>query len=166
MPYVQDSCAILENDNGANCAPTFGIQKAGNIWYKPVKLPSSKPGTEPLSNLPGIAFMDFGAASYTLTLFPGFTSVIIPALFDASNAAATDIAAVIQSGQPIESDTVATWNSEPATGTSARVAVGATTGSGTGAPVTPSKTNSATARYASHIMLGCVIAATVAYNPL
>ena len=39
--------------------------------------------------------MDFGAASYTLTLFPGFTSVIIPALFDASNAAATDIAAVI-----------------------------------------------------------------------
>lgn len=129
-----------------------------------MNLPSSEPGTEPLSNLPGTAFTNFGAASYTLALFPGFTSVITPAPFDAGNAAATGTADGIQSVKQIESGTATRGTSRSASGTNAGAAGGTSTGSSTGTAATPSKTNGAIARYASRIMLSCIIAATVTCN--
>jgi hypothetical protein len=149
--YSKNKCAILNNATDL-CASSFGIKKAGSTWYNPLQLPSSEPGTEPLSNLPGTPLTDFGAASITLKLFPGYSSVITPASFNAQNAGpisgpvldtpiptgnATDIATDTAAATAAATTTAATTTT--ATGTEAS----GSTGSATGTGATASKTGGA-----------------------
>jgi hypothetical protein len=131
-----DNCAILDTESRL-CTSNFGTQKDGPIWYNPLNLPAGEPGTEPLSNEPRTPFAEFGAATYTLELFLGFTSVITPAPFSAQNAAATQngLLGAVVSGAASGATTGTVAPSVAAGGGSS-----GSTGSNTG-PATPSKTS-------------------------
>lgn len=76
-----NNCSILDNTTPDRCAASYSVTKIGSTWYNPLQLPTSVPGTLPLSNLPGTGLTDFGAASITLALVPAYSSVITPAAF-------------------------------------------------------------------------------------
>jgi hypothetical protein len=71
-----DECAIFDNGSDT-CVSQYGLPFYGTIT-NPLEVPAGEPGTEPLSNLPRNAFTEFGAASYVLTLFLGYSSIITP----------------------------------------------------------------------------------------
>jgi hypothetical protein len=83
-----DNCSVLDNGTAA-CVSAFNFPYYGEKAFNPLKLGPDEPGSEPLSNLPGNAFTDFGVPAYTLKLFPGYSSVITPASFNSKAAAAT-----------------------------------------------------------------------------
>jgi hypothetical protein len=82
-----DNRSILD-DGGATCVSQFNYPYYGKA-FNPLKPGADEPGSEPLSNLPGNAFTEFGAPAYTLKLFPGYTSVITPAAFNEKAGAVT-----------------------------------------------------------------------------
>ncbi|KAE8441186.1 hypothetical protein EG329_005786 [Mollisiaceae sp. DMI_Dod_QoI] len=134
-----DNCAILDNSSDT-CVSQFGFPFYGTI-SNPLNLPSDEPGTEPLSNLPGNAFTEFGAPAYTLTLFPGYSSVITPAAFKANAGAATGS---VGAGSAV---VTATAGSTGQSGSVAPTATGKNTGSG--ASTTGKSTNTGAAASSS-----------------
>lgn len=87
-----DNCAILDQPVDT-CLNDYGYFFAGDKAFNPLNLPTGVPGNDPLTNLPGNAFTEFGASTFALTLFPGYTSVITPAPFNNQAAAATGLQA-------------------------------------------------------------------------
>ncbi|CZR69644.1 uncharacterized protein PAC_19544 [Phialocephala subalpina] len=171
-----DNCAILDN-NSDTCVQQFGYPFYGTVT-NPLNLPAGEPGDEPLSNLAGNAFTDFGAPAYTLKLFPGYSSVITPAAFNADAGVATG--SVGASGSAVVTATAGstgTGGSVAATGTakntgtatgktgSATTATGKTTGTGTGAAASTSTTKSAGVRLGSKgsTVLGGVVFSIVLF---
>ncbi|KAF8847563.1 hypothetical protein BDZ45DRAFT_320904 [Acephala macrosclerotiorum] len=159
-----DNCAIL-NNNSDTCVQKYGYPFHGTVT-NPLNLPAGEPGDEPLSNLPGNAFTDFGAPAYTLKLFPGYSSVITPAAFNADAGAATG--SVGASGSAVVTATAGstgTGGNVAATGTAtAKTGSGATTtakttGTGTGAVAPASTTKSDGARWENKgsVVLGGLI---------
>ncbi|KAH7416638.1 hypothetical protein BKA64DRAFT_655640 [Cadophora sp. MPI-SDFR-AT-0126] len=121
----KDNCAILET-SADTCVAELGFPYAGTKIVNLLNLPTGIPGSDPLVNNPGNAFTDFGSPSYTLSLFPAYSTVIKPAAFNTKAAAGT---------QPISATITA-----KVTG-SASVVESSSTGSGTTAAVSPSKTS-------------------------
>lgn len=80
MQKSGDNCAILNNGTDI-CITQYGQPWYGDTAYNADSLPYGVPGTELLFNTAGNAYTDFGQASYTLALFPGYSSVITPAAF-------------------------------------------------------------------------------------
>lgn len=133
-----DNCAVLDDQSTGfdTCVTQFGYPFYGNIT-NPLKLGTDAPGTEPLSNMPGNAFTVFGADSYTLALFPGYSSVITPAAFNANAGVATG---TIQEGSAVVTATSA------ASGTSKSGVVAPTvTGKQSGSAATGKGTNTGSA---------------------
>lgn len=128
-----DDCAILDNGSDA-CVSQFGYPFYGTIT-NPLKLPADEPGTEPLSNLPGNAFTEFGAATYVLTLFPGYSSVITPAPFNANAGVATGS---VDAGSAVVTAT-------SAVSSQSGVVAPASTGKGTGTTATGKSTSTGSA---------------------
>jgi hypothetical protein len=120
--------------------------------------------------MPGTPFTEFGAASYTLKLFSGFTSVITPARFNAQNAAATQtgtlqviasgVASGATAGTAAPSGLVGGASGGPAATGAATVG---STGSNTG-PATPSKTSGALKADLPSTIWSCAIIAVVLSN--
>jgi hypothetical protein len=100
---------------------------------------------ELLSNMPGTAFTDFGAASYTLQLFLGYASVITPASFNVQNAAVTQSGSLqivaLGAASGVAVGTAARTASAGGTASTGAATVGST-GSST-RPATASKTSGA-----------------------
>jgi hypothetical protein len=68
----------------------FNFPFDGSKVYNPLNLPPGVPGNDPVSNLPGNAFTEFGEPVYTFQLFPAFTSVITPVPFNNKASAPTE----------------------------------------------------------------------------
>lgn len=79
----KDKCAVLDT-NPESCVTDYGSPWVGPNYYNAQNLPADQPGTEPLSDLPGDSFTEFGDTDFTLTLYPGFSTVITPAPFVAT----------------------------------------------------------------------------------
>jgi len=113
-----------------------------------LNLPAGEPGTEPLSNLPGNAFTDFGAPAYTLTLFPGYSSVITPAVFNAKAGAASGTlatgSAVVTASSAASTENgasaVATGSGKKTATSGASAAAKPTSSTGTGAAASSTST--------------------------
>lgn len=82
-----DKCSVLAQP--AQCS-TFSIETHATTFVNPGALPSGFPGTEPLSNTGGGSITSPGlGATHVFTIFPGYTSTIVAAPYNPSNAAAT-----------------------------------------------------------------------------
>jgi hypothetical protein len=98
-----DQYAILNNGT-QTCISEWKVPYVGSMAYNPLSLPSAKPGTEPLTNRPGNAFTTMGSPTTTLSLFPGYTSTITFAHFNAKvagadlNSVAASFAVVVATG--------------------------------------------------------------------
>lgn len=144
-----DHCAIL-NNNSDTCVTEYHYPFVATV-YNPLELPPGEPGTEALSNTAGNAFTKFGASTFSLSLFPGFTTTITPAPFNAKAGAATG--------------TVASTGGVVATGTNA-AATAASTGkaTGTGSSAAASGTAATTTKSSgsktqmSLVLMGCILA--------
>ncbi|KAJ7203066.1 hypothetical protein GGX14DRAFT_339209, partial [Mycena pura] len=86
-----DSCqSALGSAADTTCPSQFSISlDAGGEFLNPAALPAGVPGSEPLSTLAGTVTALPGPQTITLELFPGYTSVIALAPFDAKKVAQT-----------------------------------------------------------------------------
>jgi len=126
-----DKCAVLDNGTDT-CVTKYGFPFVGTTAYNPLNLGSSEPGTEPLSNTAGNAFTAFPVPTTTLSLFPAYTSVIIPAAFNA--AAGADSNLVTGSGSIVLAS--------PTGGPGGTASSGQSTGTGTVASASGTKASS------------------------
>ncbi|KAH8671937.1 hypothetical protein BGZ60DRAFT_527375 [Tricladium varicosporioides] len=122
-----DNCAILETNPDA-CVTDLKFPWYGSTAYNPLALPTNMPGTEPLSNNPGNAFTDFGKPSYTVILFPAYSSVITPAAFKAG----AGVTGSVTLGGVVSGTTGITGTGGSVTATGTGGAAGTPTGTGTG----------------------------------
>ncbi|KAJ7635810.1 hypothetical protein DFH06DRAFT_1100396 [Mycena polygramma] len=84
-----DSCKSALGSNNT-CASQFNITiDDGATYLNPAALPSGVPGSEPLSTLSGSVTTLPGPQTITLELFPGYSSVIALASFDAQKVTQT-----------------------------------------------------------------------------
>ncbi|KAJ7904031.1 hypothetical protein B0H13DRAFT_1717272 [Mycena leptocephala] len=85
---TSDSCQSALGSNA--CTSQFGISvDGGGAFFNPAALPAGVPGSEPLSTLAGSVTALPGPQTITLELFPGYSSVIALAPFDAKKVAQT-----------------------------------------------------------------------------
>lgn len=85
-PDSGNNCAILD-DSPSQCSDTYSADIYAASWVNPGASPSGFPGTVPLSDLSDdVTSLDF--ATYTLELFPAFTTTITLAPYNAKNAQA------------------------------------------------------------------------------
>ncbi|KAJ7362586.1 hypothetical protein DFH08DRAFT_841206 [Mycena albidolilacea] len=87
---TSDSCQSVLGSNTSLCSSQFGISvDGGGAFFNPAALPAGVPGSEPLSTLAGSVTALPGPQTITLELFPGYSSVISLAPFDAKKVAQT-----------------------------------------------------------------------------
>ncbi|KAJ7486264.1 hypothetical protein B0H11DRAFT_1625240, partial [Mycena galericulata] len=87
---TSDSCQSVLGSNTNICSSQFGISVDGSgEFLNPAALPAGVPGSEPLSTLAGSVTALPGPQTITLELFPGYSSVIALAPFDAKKVAET-----------------------------------------------------------------------------
>jgi hypothetical protein len=144
-----DNCSILDN-SPYQCSNTYSNYVDGTSWVNPGSLPTRFPGTAPLSDTTGqLTSLDFYV--YTLSLFPAYSTVITPAPFNATNAAATGCGQGVLTGSIKTSGRSATGTVQitalvpttTATGKIGGSGAGTTTGSSGSAFPTPSKAGTA-----------------------
>ncbi|KAJ7111102.1 hypothetical protein C8R44DRAFT_633577 [Mycena epipterygia] len=87
---TSDSCQSVLGSNTNVCSSQFSISvDGGGAFFNPAALPAGVPGSEPLSTLAGSVTALPGPQTITLELFPGYSSVIALAPFDAKKVAQT-----------------------------------------------------------------------------
>ncbi|KAJ7465100.1 hypothetical protein FB451DRAFT_1402819 [Mycena latifolia] len=85
-----DSCQSVLGSDSSLCSSQFNISvDGGGAFFDPAALPAGVPGSEPLSTLAGSVTALPGPQTITLELFPGYSSVIALASFDAKKVAQT-----------------------------------------------------------------------------
>ncbi|KAH6714288.1 hypothetical protein DL95DRAFT_368996 [Leptodontidium sp. 2 PMI_412] len=144
-----DNCAILETSPDT-CVTELGFPYAGTKIVNLLNLPTGIPGSDPLVNNPGNAFTDFGSPSYTLSLFPSYSTVIKPAAFNTKAGAGTQTVSGTITGQA--SGSVSAVNTVSAPGTPSTGS-----GSGTAAAASPTKTSDATRKHVGFCVVFLVL---------
>jgi len=131
------NCTILDTAPDT-CVSKYKLPIQGTKWWNPLELPADVPGTEALSDTAGsVTVPPWGMNKSSMVLFPGYTTVITPAAYNAKNAAAT-------------------------TGVGDTTIAGATTGMGTGsagAAATTTKASSGNAVLAGRWGVGVIAVA-------
>ena len=160
-PDSGDNCAILENDP-SQCSETYSADIYGTSWVNPGALPTGFPGTAPLSDLSGdITSLDFD--TYTLELFPAFTTTITLAPYNAKNAQVTGGGQGAVSGSGIEtsgslvsgsSATVSVAITALTASATAKTSAGKTSSGSQGSSGSAATTSSKTSTASRAMMLG------------
>ncbi|KAH7346145.1 hypothetical protein BKA65DRAFT_594710 [Rhexocercosporidium sp. MPI-PUGE-AT-0058] len=142
LQQSKDNCAILETSPDA-CVAELGFPYAGTKIVNLLNLPTGIPGSDPLVNNPGNPLTDFGLASYTLSLFPAYSTVIKPAAFNTKAGA----------GAQTFSGTI----TAKVSGTASAV----NTGTGAAAAASPNKTSNAMREHAGFWVVVFVLLSTL-----
>jgi hypothetical protein len=138
-----DQCAVLSS-NPSLCTDTFGFDYVNDTVLNPFNLPAGKPGTEPISNLPGNAFTDMGTEKITMSVF-GYTTTITPAQWNNNAGAVTGTS---------RGEAATTGTAETGSGTQTSTAAGA------------GKTNAAALLGAQRVLVGGIVAGFVCFGML
>jgi hypothetical protein len=138
-----DQCAVISS-NPSLCTETFGFDYVNDTVLNPFNLPAGKPGTEPISNLPGNAFTEVDADKITMSVF-GYTTTITPAKWNTNAGAVTGTS---------RGGAAATGTAGSESGTQTSTAAGA------------GKTNAAAALGAQRVLVGGVVAGIVGLGML
>ncbi|KFZ18766.1 hypothetical protein V501_01013 [Pseudogymnoascus sp. VKM F-4519 (FW-2642)] len=138
-----DQCAVISS-NPSLCTETFGFDYVNDTVLNPFNLPAGKPGTEPISNLPGNAFTEVDADKITMSVF-GYTTTITPAKWNTNAGAVTGTS---------RGGAAATGTAGSGSGTQTSTAAGA------------GKTNAAAVLGAQRVLVGGVVAGIVGLGML